>query len=100
MLAFVSLTGFGMLKATAHTKLLNLGSNVGAFLVFLVSGAILWKIGLLMGLGQFLGAQVGSRFAMNNGAKIIKPLLIVSCLAMAIKLLSDPANPLRVWFGV
>ena len=100
MLAFVSLSGFGMLKATAHTKLLNLGSNVGAFLVFLASGAILWKIGLMMGLGQFLGAQVGSRFAMKSGAKIIKPLLIVSCLAMAIKLISDPANPLRIWLGV
>lgn len=57
-------------------------------------------IGLLMGLGQFLGAQVGSRFAMKSGAKIIKPLLIVSCLAMAIRLLADPANPVRVWLGV
>ncbi|MGF0538317.1 TSUP family transporter [Agrobacterium sp. ES01] len=100
MLSFVSLAGFGMLKATAHTKLLNLGSNVGAFIVFIFSGAILWKIGLIMGVGQIIGAQIGSRLAMRNGARIIKPLLILSCLAMAIKLLSDPANPVRVWLGV
>ncbi len=99
MLAFVSLAGFGMLKATAHTKLLNLGSNVGAFLVFVASGVVLWKVGLLMGVGQFLGAQTGSRFAMNKGAKIIKPLLIVTCVALAIKLLADPTNPIRVWLG-
>ncbi|MHA7971002.1 TSUP family transporter [Rhizobium sp. CAU 1783] len=100
MLAFVSLAGFGMLKATAHTKLLNLSSNVGAFLVFLVNGVVLWKVGLLMGLGQFLGAQAGSRLAMRNGARLIKPLLIVTCVALAVKLLMDPANPVRVWAGI
>lgn len=89
MLAFVGLAGFGMLKATAHTKLLNFGSNFGSFLVFTLSGAILWKLGLTMGLGQFLGAQVGSRLAMSNGARIIRPLLVVSCLAMATKLMVD-----------
>ena len=99
MLAFVSLAGFGMLKATAHTKLLNLGSNLGAFLVFVASGVVLWKVGLLMGVGQFLGAQTGSRFAMRQGARIIKPLLVVTCVALAIKLLADPTNPIRMWLG-
>lgn len=99
MLAFVSLAGFGMLKATAHTKLLNLSSNLGAFLVFLASGVVLWKVGLLMGLGQFLGAQAGSKLAMKNGARLIKPLLIVTCVALATKLLMDPTNPVRVWAG-
>lgn len=99
MLSFVSLAGFGLLKATAHTKFLNFGSNVGAFAVFLLNGVILWKVGLLMGLGQFLGAQAGSRLAMRSGAKIIKPLLVVTCMVLALKLLSDPANPARVWLG-
>jgi len=100
MLAFVGLAGFGMLKATAHTKLLNLGSNFGALVVFASFGATLWKIGLLMGACQFLGAQLGSRLAMRIGARLIKPLLVIVCIAFAIKLLSDPANPLRVWLGV
>jgi uncharacterized membrane protein YfcA len=99
MLAFIALAGFGVLKATAHTKFLNFGSNLGAFVVFVLYGAVLWKVGLLMGAGQFAGAQVGSRFAMKNGAKIIKPLLVVTCIALAIRLLADPAHPLRVWLG-
>ena len=99
MLGFVLLAGFGMLKATAHTKLINLGSNFGSFLVFAATGSILWKLGLLMGVGQFLGAQVGSRLAMKNGARLIKPLLVISCLALALKLLSDPSHPVRVWLG-
>ncbi|OHV81697.1 TSUP family transporter [Rhizobium sp. LCM 4573] len=99
MLGFVMLAGFGMLKATANTKLLNLGSNFGAFLVFAITGAVLWKVGLVMGLGQFLGAQAGSRLAMRNGAKLIKPLLVISCLALAAKLIADPAHPVRIWLG-
>ncbi|MBB3947892.1 hypothetical protein GGQ73_003865 [Rhizobium skierniewicense] len=89
MLAFVWLAGFGMLKATAHTKLLNLGSNFGSFLIFTVNGAIMWKLGIVMGFGQFIGAQLGSRLAMSNGAKVIRPLLVISCIAMAAKLLMD-----------
>ncbi|MDE1158397.1 MAG: TSUP family transporter [Neorhizobium sp.] len=99
MLGFVLLAGFGMLKATAHTKLINLGSNFGSFLVFAATGSILWKVGLVMGVGQFIGAQIGSGLAMRNGARLIKPLLIVSCLALAIKLMADPSHPVRLWLG-
>ena len=97
MLAFVALAGFGMLKATAHTKLLNLGSNFGGFLVFALSGAIMWKLGLVMGVGQFIGAQLGSRLAMRNGVKIIRPLLVISCLAMAARLLMDTSAAHWLW---
>ncbi|AJY48316.1 membrane protein [Martelella endophytica] len=97
MLAFVTLGGLGLLKATARTKFLNLSSNVGAFVIFLAGGAILWKLGLVMGVGQFLGAQAGSKVAMRNGAKIIRPLLALSSLAMAAKVFFDPANPLYRW---
>ncbi|MBN9031263.1 MAG: hypothetical protein BGO05_18925 [Rhizobiales bacterium 63-7] len=99
MLSFVTMAGFGVLKATAHTKFLNFGSNIGAFTVFVLNGVVLWKVGIVMGFGQFLGAQAGSRLAMRSGAKIIKPLLVITCVALALKLLSDPAHPLRIWLG-
>ncbi|MFB2551719.1 TSUP family transporter [Ensifer soli] len=99
MLALVTLAGFGVLKATAHTKVLNFGSNLGSFVVFAVSGAVLWKLGLMMGAGQFLGAQLGSRLAIRSGARIIKPMLILSCVALTTRLLADPTHPIRVWAG-
>ncbi len=99
MLAFVMLAGFGLLKATAHTKMLNFASNIGAFAIFAFVGAVIWKIGLIMGVGQFLGAQAGSKLAMKNGAAIIRPLLITICIALAIRLLADSSNPVRVALG-
>ncbi len=99
MLAFVALAGYGVLKATAHTKLLNFASNIGGFAVFAMVGVIHWKIGLLMGVAQFLGARMGAATAMRNGAKLIKPLLVMVCVALAVKLLADPANPVRTAVG-
>lgn len=95
LLGFVTLMGFGVLKASAHTKLLNFTSNLAALLVFALSGKIIWMLGIAMGIGQFLGAQAGARLAIRNGAKLIRPLLVLVCCAMTLKLLLDPANPLR-----
>jgi uncharacterized membrane protein YfcA len=99
MLAYVGLAGFGILKATAHTKVLNFASNVGAFLVFAALGAVIWKVGLIMGAMQFLGARIGATVAMRNGSRIIKPLLVIVCIALAIRLLIDPDNPIRQLFA-
>ncbi|WP_245451490.1 TSUP family transporter [Georhizobium profundi] len=99
MLAFVALAGFGVLKATAHTKLLNFASNLGGFVVFALMGVVHWKIGLLMGVAQFAGARVGAGLAMKNGAKLIRPLLVLVCIALAVRLLMDADHPIRALIG-
>ena len=87
MIAFVALAGFGVLKATAHTKLLNFASNLGSLLVFAFSGATWWMTGLAMALGQVAGAALGARLAMRVGARMIRPLLVVTSTAMALRLI-------------
>lgn len=95
---FISLLGFGAIRATAHTKLANASSNVGALAMFALTGAMNWGLGLAMAVGALLGAQIGSRLAIRGGARLIRPLIVVVCCAMALRLLSDPANPLRHLF--
>lgn len=87
MLAFVVLGGFGVLKATAHTKLLNFASNLGSLLVFVFSGATWWMTGLAMAVGQVVGAAIGAKLAMRIGAQVIRPLLVLTSTAMALRLL-------------
>ena len=87
MLGFVMLAGHGVLRATAHTKLLNFASNLGGLAVFAFSGHPVWLLGLLMGAGQILGAALGARLALRSGARIIKPLLVVTSTALAARLL-------------
>lgn len=87
MLAFVMLAGFGLLKATAHTKLLNFASNVGSLVIFIPSGAMWWGVGIGMGLAQVAGASLGARMAMRVGSRLIKPLIVTVSIAMALRLL-------------
>lgn len=99
LLGFVLLRGFGIVRATAHTKLLNFTSNIASLLIFALSGKVVWVVGFAMGVGQFIGAQIGSRLAIRNGAALIRPLLVIICIAMATKLLLNPANPVRQLLG-
>jgi uncharacterized membrane protein YfcA len=98
MLALVSAFGFGVIQATARTKLLNFTSNFSALFLWILAGKVFWTIGLVMGVAQLLGGWIGAHVAIANGAKVIRPLLVLMCIAMALKLLLDPANPLRVLF--
>lgn len=87
MLGFVMLAGYGVLKATAHTKLLNFASNIGGLLAFALTGAPWWFIGIAMGLAQVGGAMLGAQLAMRIGARLIKPLLVVTSTLLALRLL-------------
>ncbi len=95
-LTLVTLLGMGLTRATAHTKALNFATNLVSLAVFVIGGHVLWLIGLVMALGQVIGGWLGSHAAMRFGPKLIRPLLVIVCFAMVAKLLSDPANPLRV----
>ena len=95
LIGFVGLLGYGIVRATAHTKIANAASNLGSLGLYAATGAVVWPVGIAMAIFAFLGAQVGARLAMRLGARIIRPLLVVVCCAMAFKLLADPANPLR-----
>ena len=87
MLVLVSLAGHGIVNATARTKLYNFASNVGGFVGFLAIGAIAWKIGLVMAIGQIIGGRIGANLAIANGAQLIRPILVIVCIAMALRLL-------------
>jgi uncharacterized membrane protein YfcA len=96
IVAFVLLCGFGMMRAMSFTKLANASCNLGSLAVFITKGVIIWPIAIAMALAAFIGAQLGARAAVRVGPRLIKPMLIVVCCALAIKLLSVETNPLRV----
>ena len=87
MIAFVSLRGMTLLNATYSTKVVNFASNLGSLLTFINLGLVNWSIGLVMGVGQVIGAYLGSNLTLNKGAAIIKPTLIVVSLLMSISIL-------------
>ena len=88
-MAFALGLGFNLIKATAHTKAMNFASNIAALILFLCLNQVLFVAGLTMGVGQWLGARLGSRMVLRGGARFIRPVLIVVVVAITLKLLRD-----------
>ncbi|MFT6914064.1 MAG: putative membrane protein YfcA [Motiliproteus sp.] len=86
-IGFVSLLGFGLTKATAHTKVLNFTSNVAALLFFILGGQVVWTLGLVMAGGQLIGGRLGATLVVLKGAALIRPLVVILCILMSVKLL-------------
>jgi uncharacterized membrane protein YfcA len=57
---------------------------------------ILWPLAISMAIASSIGAQLGARCAVRVGPRLIKPMLIIMCCAMAIKLFMMQDNPLRL----
>ncbi|WP_257279800.1 TSUP family transporter [Endozoicomonas sp. ISHI1] len=88
-IAFVSLLGYSLVMATAHTKVLNCTSNVASLLFFILGGQVVWAVGGIMLVGQFIGARLGSRMVVKRGQQIIRPMIVIISLVMTGKLMWD-----------
>ena len=88
-MAFALGLGFNLIKSTAHAKVMNFSSNIASLILFLLMKQVWFTAGLTMGVGQWLGARVGSRMVLRGGAKFIRPVLMIVVIAISCKLLRD-----------
>ncbi|GAA3580966.1 sulfite exporter TauE/SafE family protein [Gibbsiella greigii] len=88
-LAYVTLCGFNLAKSTAYAKVLNFTSNFGGLMLFIIGGKVVWSMGLVMLVGQVLGARLGAHMVLTRGQKLIRPMIVVVSLLMSLKLLYD-----------
>lgn len=87
--AYLVLLGYNLRRATAHTKLLNFTSNLASLCWFAIGGYVVWRTGLIMAAGQFIGAWTGSHLVLRHGGRLVRPLLVVVTLAISLRLLLD-----------
>lgn len=57
-----------------------------AVLIFALEDKIVWSIGIALAVGQGIGAWYASRWSVDKGEKWIKRILVVTVMAMAVKL--------------
>jgi len=84
-LAGISLRGYGIINSTAIAKTLNFSTNIAALIIFLIAGKIVWSIGVVMMLGQVIGAWLGSHCLFSIKPKYLRILVVVMCFGMLIK---------------
>jgi uncharacterized membrane protein YfcA len=84
--SLVGLLGYSFLEASAKARLANWATNLGALALFVPQGAVLWKVGLVMGACQLLGSYVGARVAVSRGARFVRVFFIVVVSAFVVRL--------------
>lgn len=85
-LSFVSLLGYNLSRATAYTRLLLFSTNAASLGVFVLGGNVVWRVGLCMAIGQWIGARYGSEAVMIKGSKLVKPMLVSVCFLLILKM--------------
>ncbi|WP_288797998.1 TSUP family transporter [Arsenicicoccus cauae] len=75
--ALVGLTGYAFLEASAKAKIANFATNLAALAVFVPHGAVMWPIGVVMGLANIAGGYIGARTAVSRGTGFVRIVFIV-----------------------
>ena len=85
MLILVASLGYAFITASAIAKVVNVSTNIGAILVFGIHGAVLWQLGLLLGVANVTGAVIGSRLAIRGGSNLVRKVFLLVTVALIIK---------------
>jgi hypothetical protein len=86
VIAFSTLLGMDFVDASATSKIINAGTNLGALLVFAAQGHVLWAVGLAMAVCNATGAQLGARMAIKRGAGFVRVVLLCVVAVLVLKL--------------
>ena len=88
--SFFAMTGvmikkLEIIQATILAKPLNFASNIAGFIVFFSFGHIAFLIGLIMMMGQMIGAFFGTHYLLKANPLIIRCLIVIISISMLIK---------------
>jgi hypothetical protein len=92
ILSFVIVFGDSLTRASGNAKVVNLASNLAAFLLFAHEGTIAWSVVFPMAAANAIGATVGARLALRRGDRLVRWVVLAVVLAVVVKLSRDLAR--------
>ncbi len=86
LLAGTTLGGLDLVRGNAVKVLSVLAWTLVTVLVFASADMIHWQFGLVMGLGNLVGGQLGVRWTVLKGNTWVQVFVTVTILALAVRL--------------
>lgn len=86
---FTTIIGFDMVTACGNTKIVNLASNLAALATFVFNGNVNYQIGVPCALCGIAGCYIGAGLAIQKGAKIVRPVMLVVVVLLLVKIGGD-----------
>ena len=88
IIAFTVFARLTVETANGQAKIINLTSNITALVIFLLNDQVVIILGLAAAACNIAGNYIGSGLVMTNGAKIVRPVIIVVLVLLLIKIIS------------
>ena len=89
ILAFITLLGFDFLHASANAKMVNLATNTGSIILFILKGSIIWSIAIPMAISNAIGGIIGAKLAINKGNQFIRIFFLIVIIGTLLRFAYD-----------
>lgn len=89
LFGLVRVFAYDFLVAAASTKVLNLATNFGALILFVMTDNVLYVVGIPMAVCSIAGGLLGAQLAVLGGARFIRRMFLVVAVALITKLAYD-----------
>ncbi len=87
MLLVLSRAGYDLVTANSIKIYVVVVVSVIAVIIFVSRGQVRWGPAGVLSAGAFIGGYVGSQIAVDGGEKVIRPVLVVTVLALSGRML-------------
>jgi uncharacterized membrane protein YfcA len=92
VVAFTTVFGDSLTRASGNAKIVNFASNLAAFITFTLHGTVIWRLALPMAAANVVGSAAGARLAVKNGDRLVRGFVLVMVIAVVVKLAVDLAR--------
>ncbi|HIS99502.1 MAG TPA: TSUP family transporter [Candidatus Faecaligallichristensenella faecipullorum] len=92
IILFTQLLRMDAVTSSGTAKVVNLASNLSALVSFLISGNVIWMLGLPAMACSAAGGYVGSSLAISKGSKLVRRIMLLVLAMILIKLAWDMLN--------
>lgn len=83
LLLVLSRAGFDLVTGNAIKTFVILAVTVVAAAIFVAKGQVRWLPAVVLSVGMAAGGYIGSQVAVDGGERVIKPVLVISVIALA-----------------
>ncbi|MCB0908109.1 MAG: TSUP family transporter [Nocardioidaceae bacterium] len=85
-ITLVGFLGYAFVEASAKARLANAATNLAALCIFVPQGAVMWRVGLLMGAANLVGGYLGARIAVRRGSGFVRLVFVVVIAGFVVRL--------------
>lgn len=87
ILVFTGIVRLGMKEAAGISKFINLAADISALGTFFLGGKVDYALGITAALFCMAGSYFGSGLVLNNGQKIVRPVVMAVLALLFVKII-------------